>query len=256
MNLLGKLLVVLTCVGALFKPQMSFAARDRGGNLVRYAAEQVLKKASRSLLIENDYVPCRQIGGGENCEQKIKHALLNLDLRPNETRKTASGDELQLDFDLTQGTIVVLQPFYEDFRVADDRDERTVAQVKRLLVKEASHLWGTNDESGQDFANAFEEFNEVTPIKVTKENACSVLNDIFISPFEDSRALSCIAAVQQKYCSSNQLLWTSELARVISKTLGDCRFQNFQRLQERSRLSVERVEWAFLNFASSLLGER
>ena len=81
---------------------------------------------------------------------------------PSEERRREEM-QLSLDYSLNPAQIITLKGFYQTCQ-GDEYDMKNFKYrlywVKRKLLKEASHIWGLNDEQGEAFGKSFLEFEQ------------------------------------------------------------------------------------------------
>ena len=123
----------------------------KGGGFQDYNGKKILRAAIAEL---KTFVP--KVEMPDDRRSMLRDALNTPELiliRSQEVRNR-EGQPLVMDYDREHHTITALKQFFEGFQTRSE-DDQSRRDAERLILHEASHLWGTDDSQADQFADDF-----------------------------------------------------------------------------------------------------
>ena len=130
---------------------------DHAGNggFTDVKGKKLLKIASASLIEDIDTIDYQLFLEHPEYQDILLDVLVfeNLQLKQNDTR-LRNGRRLMLDYEINPNSIIILHDFFLSFAgTSDDHMISAVKEVKLLLLHEASHIWGYNEQESRVFSH-------------------------------------------------------------------------------------------------------
>ena len=141
--------------------------------------------------------------------ESVLYALHHIEVKPLVSR-VRSGDMLVLDYDRNKQTLTVLKDFFDIYTPASKPAE-AIPQIRILLLHEAAHLWGANDDEAENFANAVMSAGVIDPgFSHQRDHVCQDMS-LLSSPLDSVNVQQCFNKVHHKYCDESSPEWAQEL---------------------------------------------